>query len=322
MANRLNPPRNLVAFPGDMEVNLEWVPLPDAEYFKIYRDGELIDTASENSFVDLTVENGTQYTYYITAIYADSGDESAASNTATATPMPPIALPLLIDFENGAPYWDYEGTWGLTTADFYSSTHSLTESPVGNYQNNIESTSTLRALDLSEGYTEASVSFWTKYRLEQNYDYMYFEVTTNGNNWTILETFNGNQTSWSQKTYSLDSYIGEPYVQLRFRFKSDSYITDEGMFIDDFEITSTFVGLDEKRTEVVVYPNPAGDYLSVKLSVAEEAQLMLIDQQGRTVKNMQISGFTKIDLKDLSAGSYVMRIHTSDRIFTQILEIY
>ena len=236
--------------------------------------------------------------------------------------MPPIALPLLIDFENGAPYWDYEGTWGLTTADFYSSTHSLTESPVGNYQNNIESTSTLRALDLSEGYTEASVSFWTKYRLEQNYDYMYFEVTTNGNNWTILETFNGNQTSWSQKTYSLDSYIGEPYVQLRFRFKSDSYITDEGMFIDDFEITSTFVGLDEKRTEVVVYPNPAGDYLSVKLSVAEEAQLMLIDQQGRTVKNMQISGFTKIDLKDLSAGSYVMRIHTSDRIFTQILEIY
>lgn len=322
MANRLNPPRNLVAFPGDMEVNLEWAPLPDAEYFKIYRDGELIDTASENSFVDLTVENGTQYTYYITAIYADSGDESAASNTATATPMPPIALPLLIDFENGAPYWDYEGTWGLTTADFYSSTHSLTESPVGNYQNNIESTSTLRALDLSEGYTEASVSFWTKYRLEQNYDYMYFEVTTNGNNWTILETFNGNQTSWSQKTYSLDSYLGEPYVQLRFRFKSDSYITDEGMFIDDFEITSTFVGLDEKRTEVVVYPNPARDYLSVKLSVAGEAQLMLIDQQGRTVKNMQISGFTKIDLKDLSAGSYVMRIHTSDRIFTQILEIY
>ncbi len=322
MANRLNPPRNLVAIPGDMEVNLEWGPLPDAEYFKVYRDGELIDTSEENTYIDLSVENGTQYAYYVTAIYADSGDESAASNIATATPMPPISLPLFIDFENGAPYWDYESTWGLTTADSYSSTHSLTESPVGNYQNNIESTAALRAMDFSEGYTEADVSFWTKYRLETNYDYMYFEVTTNGNNWTILETFNGNHTSWSQKTYSLDSYLGEPYVQLRFRFKSDSYITDEGMFIDDFEITSTFVGIEEQRKEVVIYPNPADNYLSVKIPLMSEAQVLIMDQQGRIVKNLRILGSTSLDVKDLSAGSYVVRVVSDDQIFRQILEIY
>ncbi|NOU47383.1 MAG: M28 family peptidase [Bacteroidales bacterium] len=239
MANLLMPPQNLVALAGDETVELNWSPMPVASIFNIYRDNILIGNADADatSYTDNTVVNETQYAYYITAIYSDSGEESDPSNIVTATPMPPLSFPLVIDFENGTPYWEFDQGWGLSTEASHSSSHSLTESPTGEYTDNEESQAVLRSFDLDFGYTTAQLSFWNKFNLESGYDYMYFEITTDGSNWTILETFNGNQNSWQLQTYSLDDYLGEPYVQVRFRFTSDSGVTEEGMFIDDFEIT-------------------------------------------------------------------------------------
>lgn len=235
MANLQFPPRNLVAIPGDEKVDLMWDEMFDIDLFKIYKNGVVIDTAYINSFTDFEVENGTQYQYYVTAVYTDSGEESIPSNIVYTTPMPPIGLPLLINFENGAPYWETEGSWGLTSASSHSPSFSLTESPTGNYANNLEISATLSPLNL-QGYTAAEVSFWTKYDIETNWDYMYLEVTTNGSNWTNIATFTGVQNSWQKKTYSLNNYLNNPYVVLRFRFYSDGYIVKDGMYIDDFEI--------------------------------------------------------------------------------------
>ncbi len=237
MANRLTPPQNLVALPGDGEVVLNWNPMPVAQTFMIYRNGVLLDYTENNSYTDNSVVNETQYTYYITAIYEGTGEESDPSNEVVATPMPPLSLPLFIDFENGAPYWENDQNWGLSTVAAHSPTHSLTESPTGDYDDNEVSQAILRPFNLDVGYTSVQLSYWNKFNLESGYDYMYFEITTNGSNWTVLETFNGNQNNWQQQTYSLNAYLGEPFVQVRFRFTSDSGVTEEGMFIDDFEIT-------------------------------------------------------------------------------------
>jgi hypothetical protein len=237
MADRITPPQNLVALPGDSEVLLQWNQMFDIDYFNIYRDGALIDNTTDFSFTDTDVTNGTQYQYYITAIYTDNGNESEPSKTVYATPMPPIGLPLMIDFENGAPYWDLQDQWGLSTSQFYSSSHSLTESPTGNYASNLNNFASLSAFSLA-GYTDASVSFWTKFNMEQNYDFMWLEISTNGSTWTKLAEFNGIQNSWIQKTYSLNEYLDETYILLRFHFYSDVSVTRDGMYIDDFQITA------------------------------------------------------------------------------------
>ena len=44
-------------------------------------------------------------------------------------------------------------------------------------------------------------SFWTKYSLETSYDYTYLEISTDGINWTEMESFNGTVNSWLQKTF-------------------------------------------------------------------------------------------------------------------------
>jgi len=235
MANMKFPPKNLVAVPGDEQVELFWDQMFDIDLYKVYKNGVYQSSVTSNYFADYDVENGTQYQYYVTAVYSDNGEESIPSNIVYTTPMPPIGLPFLWNFENGVPYWETEGAWGLTSTTSYSPSHSLTESPSGNYGNNWNITAKLSSINLM-GYTAAEVSFWTKYDIETNWDYMYLEVTTNGSNWTNVATFTGVQNTWQKKTYSLNNYLNNPYVVLRFRFYSDGYITKDGMYIDDFEI--------------------------------------------------------------------------------------
>ncbi len=236
LANKLNPPRNLVAIPGDGVVSLTWNELFDVDYFKVYRNNQFLASTTANSYIDYDVNNGTLYSYYVTAIYSDSGLESEPSNIVYVTPMPPISLPLLINFENGAPYWNLEDTWGITSTSYHSPSHAITESPNGNYQNNQENYATLNAFSL-QGYTAATLSFWTKYDIETNWDFMWLEVSTNNSSWVQLAEFTGTQNTWVQKTYSLNQFLGEPFVRIRFHFFSDYTINRDGMYIDDFEIT-------------------------------------------------------------------------------------
>ena len=316
MANLLNPPRNLVAMPGDTKVNLQWSPLVDAAYFRIYKNDMLIDSTEEISYLDENVENQVLYNYFITAIYEESGEESYPSNTVSATPAPPIALPLFVDFENGLPYWELTGDWGLSTVDFYSSNHSLTESPTGEYANSIETTATLNALDMSN-MTASNLSFWTKYELETNYDYMYLELTTNGTNWTTLETFNGNQNNWTQKFYSLEEYLGLSYMQLRFRFKSDSYVTEQGMFIDDIEITSTYVGLGEKIDEITIYPNPGIGLIKLDNLSTEYKHYSVFNVLGEKVAEGTIPLDRIIRIDALKRGNYLLSIRSENQVISK-----
>lgn len=239
MANRLNPPRDFVAIPGDGVVDLSWTPLPDAASFNVYKNGQLYQNVLTNSFSDTDVVNGTSYTYYITAIYSGSNLESDPSNSVTVIPMPPLSLPFVNDFESGAPYWEFSEGWGLSTTQAYSPTHSISESPTGQYQNSVTSFAYLRPFALNLGYSSAEVSFWTRYDIENNYDYAYFEISTDGNTWVTLGQFSGTQNNWQKKTYNLNNYLDKPFVKFRFRFASDFMVTKDGIYIDDFAINTT-----------------------------------------------------------------------------------
>lgn len=240
MANRLLPPQNLVGIPGDAKVTLSWDAVANISQYNIYRNGGTTPFASTTNltYEDVTVQNGTQYTYYVTCIYTSNGQESDPSNLVSVVPMPPIALPITIDFENGAPYWTFDGSWGMSTGAAHSPTHSITESPSGQYANDLNISATIGPIDMTN-YTEVNVNFWIKHQLESGYDYVYFEATDDGNNWDQIAQYNGAQSAWVQKTYSLNQYLGKPFVKLRFRFTSDYYVTQDGMNIDDFVINAT-----------------------------------------------------------------------------------
>jgi hypothetical protein len=283
MANYLAPPSNLYAIPGDAVIDLYWDPLAGIDNYNIYKNNQLIASSAEPAFTDTDVENFSTYSYYVTAIYTETGEESNPSNTVTVTPLPPMAFPFMDDYETGALYWSFEGTWGLTTSQSYSPTHSMTESPSGNYGDNLDISAKLYNFSLANAEA-AEISFWTKYSLEDDYDYMYLQISTNGIDWTTLETFNGSLNTWTLKTYSLDAYFGEPYVLIRFRFTSDVSVTENGMFIDDFELFVDEFGTgynenSKNKTFVEVFPNP----------VVNSTQVII---NGLTEKRIDISFYT------------------------------
>lgn len=314
MANRVTPPQNLVAIPGDGEVSLQWGQMFDIDNYNVYRDGELIASPMDNTYLDEEVENGTVYEYYVTVIYTESGEESDPSNVVYATPMPPLGLPLSLDFENGAPYWDFEDTWGISSQASHSPSHSITESPTGNYGDQLEIYATLSAFSL-ESYTEASVSFWTKWDLESGYDYMWFEISTNGTNWIELEEFNGTQSTFTEKSYALNAYLGEPYVALRFHFYSDYSVTKDGMYIDDFQISAEGgmmmqnIQLNEGWTSLSSYIIPEAEQIEdVLASIANDViivqnmnQVWWPAQGMNTIGNWDAHTGYKIKLSDNSS---------------------
>ncbi|MCU0342799.1 MAG: T9SS type A sorting domain-containing protein [Ignavibacterium sp.] len=148
------------------------------------------------------------------------------------------------NFESGTTQWALTGTWGLTELQSVSPTHSLTESPVGNYADGLNITATMvTGLDLSS-YLGAEVSFWARYSIEQGFDYMYLQVSTNnGATWLTQEAFNAENVPWTQYTYDLGGFVGNSNVKIRFRFSSDGGYNVDGMYIDDFTVTGSTVDL-------------------------------------------------------------------------------
>ncbi|MBN1339693.1 MAG: M28 family peptidase [Bacteroidales bacterium] len=332
MANWLAPPQNLTAIPGDETVELSWDAMPDIDYYNVYRNNETAPYGSTTDpfFIDSAVENFVTYTYYVTAIYSGSGDESNPSNTVEITLLPPMAFPFTDDFESGALYWSFEGTWGLSTAQYHSAGHSITESPTGNYGNNKDMSAVLYAFSL-ENATAASFSFWTKYALEEGYDYTYLQISTNGTSWVTLDTYNGSQSSWIQKSFPLGNYLGEPFVQIRFKFESDVYVAEDGLYIDDFEIFAVIPGvgmadLPEVANRFSCFPNPASGQVVFNFEADESGyyEIQIFNAGGEpveTIRGFAVAGKQSVraDLNRLPAGPYFSRIILSNK--TEITKV-
>ena len=88
-------------------------------------------------------------------------------------------------------------------------------------------------------------------------------------------------------------------------------ITISAVFEKNNDVSTPII---EKST-VTVFPNPVQDLLHIK---AEEAirQVFVMDLNGRTVK--QLSGhykhYTTIDLRNISAGTYIVRVYTDNAV--------
>jgi hypothetical protein len=325
MANWLTAPSNLVAIPGDGLIELNWDALLEIDNYNIYRNNVLLASSTEPTYTDTDVVNFTTYTYYVTAIYSGTGDESDPSNTVTVTPLPPIDFPFNDDYETGAMYWSFEGTWGLTTSQSYSPAHSLTESPNGNYTDNLDISANLYGFSL-ESAEAAELSFWTKYSMEEDYDYMYLMISTNGTDWTTLETFNGTLNTWTKKTYSLDAYLLEPFVQIRFRFASDQSVTENGMFIDDFElyVDEFGTGVGEtplNKTRIEIYPNPVVNNTKVSLSglLTDAFEISFYTSTGSLVERNAITAVKdsyvyEFNSRDLTEGVYYCVIRMGNEV--------
>jgi hypothetical protein len=158
--------------------------------------------------------------------------------------------------EDASTSTNWTGTWSTTTSTFVSATKSFTDSPTGNYSSNANKLYNYTpTIDLTTA-TSAMISYYAKWNLEADYDFVQFQVSTNGGltwigqctNYTVpgtnangsvqpnnLPVYEGVQTSWVLDEVNLSDYLGQ-IITVRFQMKSDGGTNADGFYFDDFKI--------------------------------------------------------------------------------------
>lgn len=108
-----------------------------------------------------------------------------------------------------------------------------------------------RGFDFRDHEGPLTLTYWTWFDIEEDYDYVYLEVSEDGELWEIINTpsgtgedpsgnnhgwgYNGSSGGWIQEQVDLSSYSGKQ-VWIRFEYLTDAAVNGEGMLIDDIVI--------------------------------------------------------------------------------------
>ncbi len=111
-----------------------------------------------------------------------------------------------------------------------------------------------RSFDFSTHSGPLTLTYWTWYGLETDYDYVYLLASTDGESWQILTTpsgtpddpsgnsygwaytgQSGNGPEWIEETVDISHLAGQK-VQLRFEYVTDAAVHAEGLLLDDIAI--------------------------------------------------------------------------------------
>ena len=156
--------------------------------------------------------------------------------------------------ENGMIEWSEDDNWG-TIFDASEGLSSITDSPVGNYIGDwgTSKTQLSRIINFS-GIFYPFITFDAKWDIEQSYDFVQFQASTDGVNWTHLSgnytsigsgsgvqttgepMYDGLQEDWINETIDLSFYTNKPQVWFRFTLKSDGAVEEDGFYFDNFYI--------------------------------------------------------------------------------------
>jgi len=111
-----------------------------------------------------------------------------------------------------------------------------------------------RSFDFREHTDNLTLSYWTWYDLEEDYDYVYLEASLDGDDWQILPTHSGTSEDpsgnsygwgyngssggdgrWIQEEVDISQFAGDE-VLIRFEYITDSAVNGEGLLLDDIQI--------------------------------------------------------------------------------------
>ena len=225
--------------------------------------------------------------------------------------------------------------WTTTTQSFVSAPSSITESANGDYNGNANKSIVLNnSIDLSDAIG-ANVTFWTKFDIENNYDYAQFQISVNGGNTWISQCglytnpgsedqpqgqplYDGTQEQWVLEQIDLSDYIGQS-INARFIFRSDSFVEADGFYFDDLTFNTlnddTLTATDQQNYQFGIYPNPVKDVLHITTNLTNYTATMY-DMYGKLIKTSKASANHTLEYSDLTPGIYILNLSQTQTLQT------
>jgi hypothetical protein len=160
-------------------------------------------------------------------------------------------------------WWWHLSQWGYATNDYISENRSLTDSPGGNYLANNTNPIMYDFMDFSNYYS-ATMYFWGKVDVEFAWDFVYLQGTSDydalptdpveGSSWITLAKYDGDQMPWQYYEVNMGPLARQSTAAFRFVCVSDSYVEQDGMYIDDIKI----IGFNKDYSPPIIeYAGPA-----------------------------------------------------------------
>lgn len=252
---------------------------------------------------------------------------------------PSNALIVYNEGTSGAQWQRGTRTGGLTSSGNTVYATNLT----GNYPDNIKTYLVSQCYNLSN-VINPQISFAMKYDVEQNWDIVYVEYSTNfGGSWSVLGEigptwYNSDRTpattgtdcnncpgaQWtglnatlSTYTYPLNTLNSETNIIFRIVFHSDQSVNDLGVNIDDFVINGTLSGQSFDLQNIVLYPNPSNGIFNVVSGANEITEIQVYDLTGKVIwtkKDFAVSNSEiQINLSSISQGIYFVKISANNQ---------
>ncbi len=200
-----------------------------------------------------------------------------------------------------------------------------------------ESNMTLtREFDLTGVSGPVTLSFWTWYDLEADFDYLYLEVSEDGESWDIIETpsgtdedptgssygwgYNDKSGGWIEEQVDLSAYAGRK-IQVRFEYVTDALLNGEGFLLDDIRLDAIGYSSDFEADD--------GGWISAGFARVENIlpqtfRLALIREGDETtVEYIPVNADQTADIPlSLNSGESVTLIVTGTTRFTRELANY
>lgn len=251
--------------------DIKFLGLDQSASFKVFLSGDNIDYSDTIIFSDYellevkvdslsyivsnNVDYGTDFNFYINVDNGFYVEQKELTKTIQATMI------LVDDDANNMDLWT-SNNWSLTSDDFHSPSFSITDSEGNNYSSNANSEITSNTFDFSNN-NETFVSFWAKWNIEADWDYVQFLISDDGgSNWTALESentqigeggvqptgepvFDGN-SEWVNEIIDISDYLSSD-VKFKFVLGSDGYLEYDGFYFDDFQV---YAGVDNLTPQI------------------------------------------------------------------------
>jgi hypothetical protein len=217
----------------------------------------------------------------------------------------------------------------------------------GNYSDSSKSYLVSQCYNLSN-ISNPEISFKMAFDLENNWDIVYVEYSTNlGSTWSVLGTmgtgwynsnrtpqtsgtdcnncvgaqWTGTNTAFNTYSYGLTSIGSETNVIFRITFISDQGANQLGVKVDDFVINGVLSASSFEANQVAIYPNPSNGIFNIgfgnlspnKIEVYDISGKLILQKNSLEVTNNQ----TNIDLSYTSTGVYFVKISTENNTITK-----
>ena len=235
--------------------------------------------------------------------------------------------------ENTFANWTSDQGWNLVTTQSHSPTHSFTDSPGGNYQDDADNSMTMVSPLSLNSASVVFLNFYQKYFLEESYDYGSVEVSgDNGVSWQQVKSFTGDNSAWSSQYLNLTpSLEGASSVKVRFRLTSDVSVTEDGWYVDDVKLIVYNVGLVGIASDEQIpgaykleqnYPNPFNPSTVISFSIPKSStvSLKVFDILGNEVATLvngnKIQGNYSVEFNgaNTASGIYFYKLTAGDYV--------